>query len=707
MIPHPMSTLIRCLLLVLAVPLATLAAQESRLTATAAVGPSTARPGDEVTLEVRCAIEFGWHIYGKQSPNEPTRLSIVAPTGLEAVGDPEIPDGEEHLSFGDVDYWIEGEAVLRQRFKVLPSATNGAMTLGGTVDYMACTPEGCDPPDQAKFTATLRIEGGQDPKPLGVTGWIGKKSIDKVRFRVRVEPSVLRVGERGTMHLEVEMAPHWHVYGSGDLVNPPTELQNLSAAGLGSVGVLDVPTGEQVGSGESEMWILEEEFEARQSFVVMPGASVGTIEWKGDFAYQTCDESGCLPPATEAFTVQLMVEAGAARPEHAATAEQLQAAIAMGAAATTAEVAAAPIVGRTGYEGGAAFDAAPRQLEPKFQSAEDKMDSLWQLILLCIGGGLIALIMPCTYPMIPITFSFFTKQAEMRGGKVLSLALTYGLGIVLIFVLIGLLVGPIIINFAAHWATNLVIGLAFLLFAAALFGWIVLQPPAFLTRASGKATARGGLFGVFLMGATLVVTSFTCTAPIVGSLLAGGASGDIGLVDLSIGMAFFGLTMATPFVFLAMLPGRVKALPKSGEWMHTLKVALGFIELAAALKFLSNFELALDLQLMPREWFLGIWALVFVLLGLYLLGPLRSKASGPHTVAGLSKVSGLLALAFAVFCGLGVTGMPLGSIMTAFEPPYQLREVLEHRIVKDDHDLAVETARNEKKYLLVNFTGFS
>ena len=334
-------------------------------------------------------------------------------------------------------------------------------------------------------------------------------------------------------------------------------------------------------------------------------------------------------------------------------------------------------------------------------------NSLWGLILLCIGGGLIALIMPCTYPMIPITFSFFTKQAEARDGKVMPLALTYGAGIIAIFILIGLLVGPVIIEFAGHWITNLVIGGAFLLFAFALFGWITIQPPRFLMNAAGQASNTGGLAGVFLMGATLVVTSFTCTAPIVGSLLAGVAGGGTSQLDVAIGMGVFGLTMATPFVFLALLPGKVKQMPRSGEWMNTLKISLGFIELAAALKFLSNADITLDLQLIPREVFLMVWAFVFTLLALYLFGFFRGKGEPAMGVSNARNGFGIAFLALSFYCVGGASGLKLDFVMTAFEPNYQLREIEEHEIVKDDYLAAAELARNQKKYLLINFTGFN
>ncbi|HLQ37815.1 MAG TPA: cytochrome c biogenesis protein CcdA, partial [Planctomycetota bacterium] len=347
--------------------------------------------------------------------------------------------------------------------------------------------------------------------------------------------------------------------------------------------------------------------------------------------------------------------------------------------------------------------------QPKLPDAygDDMAGGLWALILLCIGGGLIALVMPCTYPMIPITFSFFTKQADARGGKVLPLALAYGAGIVLIFVVIGVSVGEVITIFAAHPVTNAVIGGAFVLFALSLFGFVNLQPPRFLTDAAGKACGTGGLLGVFLMGATLVVSSFTCTAPIVGSLLASVAKGQTSRLDVAIGMAVFGLTMAAPFMFLALLPGKVKQLPRSGEWMHTLKVSLGFVELAAALKFLSNVDIALDLGLCPREVFLLLWAFTFTLLALFLFGLLCGRGEPLLGVSSARNGFGIASLGFAFYCLIGASGLQLDFVMTAFEPNYRLRPIEEHHIVVDDYDRAVAVAREEKKYVLINFTGFT
>ena len=339
-------------------------------------------------------------------------------------------------------------------------------------------------------------------------------------------------------------------------------------------------------------------------------------------------------------------------------------------------------------------------------------DSLLLFLLKAIGWGLFTLLMPCTYPMIPITISFFTKQAEARGGRVLPLSIAYGLGIVAVFVLIGLIFAPVIIPFATHWVTNLVIGTLFLFFAFVLFGMVNLQPPAALMNLAGKASATGGYLGVFLMGATLVVTSFTCTAPFVGTLLGSAAvGGDSDVLRIVLGMAVFGLTMATPFVFLSLVPGRIQQMPQAGEWMNTLKVFLGFVELAAALKFISNADVVLKWGVVSRELFLAVWLLVFAAAGAYLIKKaLQARAAGGP--AGSNQIRfGALSILFGLYCGYGIPGNKLdGQIMTPLLPPYAWvwdPYAPKHEVVKDDWERALELAREESKLVLVNFTGFT
>jgi thiol:disulfide interchange protein DsbD len=346
--------------------------------------------------------------------------------------------------------------------------------------------------------------------------------------------------------------------------------------------------------------------------------------------------------------------------------------------------------------------------------------SLLAFLLSAVLWGLFTLLMPCTYPMIPITISYFTKQADARKTGTLPLSLAYGAGIVAIFVLIGVLIGPLIIPFATHPITNLVIGGFFLVFALTLFGVMTLNPPRFLMNVAGSASQQGGYLGVFLMGATLVVTSFTCTAPFVGTLLSTGASSG-GLGRIALGMAVFGMTMAIPFVWLSMVPGKIKSIPKSGEWMHTLKVFLGFVEVAAALKFLSNVDLVWGWGILSRELFLFLWFAIFAVAAMYLFAMFRLKDEyGEEEAASISPkrmVGAFGTSLFAVYCLYGALGHTLDPVMTALAPNYSTRigggsegataTAKEHVIIKDDFEGALARAKAENKFLLANFTGFT
>ncbi len=370
-------------------------------------------------------------------------------------------------------------------------------------------------------------------------------------------------------------------------------------------------------------------------------------------------------------------------------------------------------------QGAEPTEAEPTEATPSEAMAlpadQDGDGGLLALILAAIGGGIFALLMPCTYPMIPITISFFTKQAEARHGSILPLSLLYGAGIVLIFVVIGLLVGPVIMTFATHPVTNIVMGAMFVFFAAVLFGALTLNPPQFLMRMAGKASMKGGLVGVFLMGMTLVLTSFTCTAPFVGSLLAAATKDGAGLGRVVIGMGTFGLTMAIPFVFLSLVPGKLKSMPTSGEWMDTLKITLGFIELAAALKFFSNADMVWHWRAISREMFLLMWAAIFILAAAYLFGFIKLKGHVVNEIGAGRMFAGTGILLFGLYCLHGYNGHRLDSTMTAIIPPYSSAiggvqgheaDAGSHKIIVDDYEEAKRVALSDGKPLLINFTGF-
>ncbi|MCR9244255.1 MAG: protein-disulfide reductase DsbD family protein [bacterium] len=547
---------------------------------------------------------------------------------------------------------------------------------------------------------------------------------------VRFEPATARAGEHVKLILEATTTPGWHAYGFLETTNVPVSLshENIEFGGLEPVGEPEIPPGDEKETLGMLSYPLPEYFEVTQVVKVPVGMAAGEAEVSGTFDYQVCDETSCKAPAEAAFSGKLTIEAGDVRAEYAdapsagsggegETGEQGEGA----GAAGNGEGA-----GAAGNGEGGGVGTAPAGEAEGNEAATGKpggpFDSWWALILACIGGGLFALAMPCTYPMIPITFSFFTKQAEARGGNVLPLALTYGAGIITIFVVVGVLAAQVIQPFVNHWATNLIIGAFFVIFAFALFGWINLQPPRFLQNAAGGAGRAGGLAGVFFMGAVLVITSFTCTAPIVGTLLA--STAQYGSFRVGFGMAIFGLTMAIPFVTLALLPTKVKAMPKSGEWMNTLKVSLGFVELAAALKFISVVDIALGWQFLNRELYLALTATILLFWALFLFGFLPKKGESYAGVSASRQAIGMFVTLFAVYLFQGAGGQRMDFLTTTFIPPYHAEYVgplaeggggsgggtakaKGHTIVKDDPMQAVQVAQADDKLLIYNFTGFN
>ncbi len=335
--------------------------------------------------------------------------------------------------------------------------------------------------------------------------------------------------------------------------------------------------------------------------------------------------------------------------------------------------------------------------------------SLWTLIGLAIGAALFALVMPCTYPMIPITISFFTKQAEQRHGKVMGLAMAYGLGIIAIFILIGVAVGGPIVQFAGLWWVNALFALLFLVFGLSLVGLFEIRLPSSFGDLASKASGTGGLLSVFAMGTTLVITSFTCTAPFVGSLLVyAGEAGSVWRVAFA--MAVFGLTMAIPFVFLSLSPRALQALPRSGMWMKTLKVTLGIVELGLVLKFVSNIDIAIGTKWIPRRPFIFVWGLSFFVAALYLLdlaGLLKKSATW---AAGKGRViTAVLLIAFSGYLWSGLDGTRLDKHLEAFFPPFGEKKYNEEAflaVVREDYEAGLAEALRRKAPAFVHFTGF-
>ncbi|GAB2988278.1 cytochrome c biogenesis protein CcdA [Mucilaginibacter puniceus] len=304
--------------------------------------------------------------------------------------------------------------------------------------------------------------------------------------------------------------------------------------------------------------------------------------------------------------------------------------------------------------------------------SEEKEKSLWEIFIAGLLGGFTAVILPCIYPLLPLTVSFFTKKAGSRSKGILH-SLIYGLSIIVIYVTLGLIVSILFGSDALNQlATNAVFNLFFfallVIFGISFLGAFEITLPSSLANKMDANSDKRGLVGIFFMAATLVVVSFSCTGPIIGSLLVQAASkGD--KLGPAIGMLGFSLALALPFTAFALFPSGLKSLPKSGGWLNSVKVVLGFLELAFALKFLSNVDLAYHWNLLDREVFLSIWIAIGLLMGLYLIGKLKFSHDSELPYLSIPRtLIAIVVFAFTIYMVPGLWGAPLKSI-SAFLPP--------------------------------------
>ena len=355
-----------------------------------------------------------------------------------------------------------------------------------------------------------------------------------------------------------------------------------------------------------------------------------------------------------------------------------------------------------------------------FGTGEDLVhQSLLWLLLMGFVGGLLAVCMPCIWPIIPMTVSFFLKRAQNDKRKGIREAFTYGLSIIVIYLGLGLLVtalfGSDTLNaMSTNAVFNIFIFLLLIVFALSFFGWFEIRlPSSWANAVDTKATQTSGLISIFLMAFTLVLVSFSCTAPIIGMLLVQTTTSGNWLAP-AVGMFGFALALALPFTLFAMFPSWLKSTPKSGAWMNTLKIVLGFIELAFALKFLSVADLAYGWHILDREVFLSLWIVIFALLGAYLCGWLKFQSdemggelNKPMPV--LCIMGGLMSLAFAVYMVPGLWGAPCKAV-SAFAPPISTQDFnLNPTIVEaeyKDYDAGMAAARAQGKPVFIDFTGF-
>ena len=512
----------------------------------------------------------------------------------------------------------------------------------------------------------------------------------------------------------------WHVYstdlGAGGPISATFNVEKIFGAEV--VGKLK-PVGKEISTFDKLFEMKVRYFENTAQFVQKLKLTGGAYQLEGYLEYGACNDENCLPPTQVPFQFSGKVE-GAAKEAAAATAE-MKAETQSAEQETAADTVSVAAIG--GADGPTEINVTDKvdlwkpvinELQSLGETTSQEDMSWIYIFITGFAGGLLALFTPCVWPIIPMTVSFFLKRSKDKK-KGIRDAWTYGASIVVIYVTLGLAITLIFGASALNaLSTNAVFNILFCLmlvvFAASFFGaFEITLPSKWSTAVDSKAEATSGLLSIFLMAFTLSLVSFSCTGPIIGFLLVQ-VSTTGSVVAPAIGMLGFAIALALPFTLFALFPSWLKSMPKSGGWMNIIKVTLGFLELAFALKFLSVADLAYGWRILDRETFLALWIVLFALLGFYLLGKIKFPHDDDDTKVSVPRFfMALASLAFAVYMVPGLWGAPLKAV-SAFAPPMQTQDFnLYNNEVHarfDDYDLGMEYARQHGKPVMLDFTGY-
>ena len=510
--------------------------------------------------------------------------------------------------------------------------------------------------------------------------------------------------------------PGWHIYstdlGDGGPISASFNIDKITGAHVD--GKL-LPVGNEQAVYDKLFGMDVRYFEKEAKFVQRIRLEGGTYRIEGYLEYAACNDQNCLPPSEESFmftgTADIAAAEGEATEDEAED-EEKEESSAENEETTESSVAdsQSPTIG----DQSSWWQPVISELRAFGESA-GTVDRSWLYIFFTgFIGGLLALFTPCVWPIIPMTVSFFLKRSKDKK-KGIADAMTYGLAIVVIYVALGLLVtllfGASALNaLSTNALFNIFFFLMLVVFAISFFGaFEITLPSSWSNAVDSKAEKTTGLLSIFLMAFTLALVSFSCTGPIIGFLLVEvSTSGSI--VAPAIGMLGFAIALALPFTLFALFPAWLKQMPKSGGWMNVIKVSLGFIELAFALKFLSVADLAYGWRILDRETFLALWIVLFALLGVYLLGKIKFPHDDDDTYVSVPRFFlALASLAFAVYMVPGLWGAPLKAV-SAFAPPLYTQDFNlyknEVRAQFDDYDLGMEYAKRVGKPVMLDFTGY-
>lgn len=511
----------------------------------------------------------------------------------------------------------------------------------------------------------------------------------------------------------------WHVYstnlGDGGPTSATFNVDKMT--GAEAVGKLK-PMGKEVATFDKLFDMQVRYFEGTAKFVQKIKFTAATYSLEGYLEYGACDDQSCLPPTEVPFSFSgkttLTTPAAPAAEATAATEAAVVEETLANKADTLVNKADSVLSAQSPVSADILWTPVIKELQTYGEEHGQENMSWIYIFITGFLGGLLALFTPCVWPIIPMTVSFFLKRSKDKK-KGIRDAWTYGASIVVIYVALGLIItglfGASALNaLSTNAVFNILFCLMLIVFAASFFGAFEITLPSKWSNAvDSKAENTSGLLSIFLMAFTLALVSFSCTGPIIGFLLVQ-VSTTGNMVAPAIGMLGFAIALALPFTLFALFPSWLKSMPKSGGWMNVIKVTLGFLELAFALKFLSVADLAYGWRILDRETFLALWIVIFGLLGFYLLGKIKFPHDDDDNKVSVSRFfMGLISLAFAVYMVPGLWGAPLKSV-SAFAPPMNTQDfnlyTNEVHAKFEDYDLGMEYARQHNKPVMLDFTGY-
>jgi thiol:disulfide interchange protein DsbD len=723
------------------------------------VAPAQARPGETVSLKVTAKLSPGWHIYTQAKTQEgdgprKTVFDLFDPAGLEVAGDWKAsrkPESKAEPAFeNQVFEYFEDEVTWSIPLKIPAGAPPGNKEIHCQASYQVCNAQSCSFPGRWTLNeAALTVLPAEANPAQELRHEVQRPQLSPAKkdssLRIRpkgvtltpsVDPAEAHPGQTVTYKVRAVLEPGLHIYAvardNAEHDGPiPTTFDFFDPAGLKVAGTWK-PDHEPEARPEPAfnnqiIEFFEHEVTWSITLSVPADAAPGKRTLRCQAGYQICNERSCFPPGQWTLAdVTLNVAAGTAQAAAPLPAPLVQNAPPQVKPVTPTPAppsepahAQAPSSISTSAQPASPRRAAAAPPAPVSDIARSAQEGLIPFLLACALGGLYALVMPCVWPMIPVTVNFFVKQGQQgkSRGRAKGLAITYCLAIIGIFTAVGVLCSflfnaQFLQNLANNPWLNLFVATIFVIFGLSLLGLFEIRLPSFLLNASAQGESRGGLIGVVFMALTLTITSFTCTFPVVGFLLVMAAGGSF--LYPVLGLATFAAVLAFPFFLLALSPNLISKMPRSGDWMNTVKVVGGLVEIGAALKFLNAAELG---YVTPENaWFdahvvLTSWVALSAVCGFYLLGFFQTDHDHDQVKVGPGRlVFGSLFLGLAIYMAPALFGRPPQSLVwerlivgilppdaAEFNPPVQVAGAPDAAEVKASSSDPAQAAREEKK----------